>query len=304
MSDPSAEPILDLIEAFRRSKTMFAAVAMGVFDRLAAGPASAVSLAEGDSGKELARLLDACVGLGLLEKTGSSYANTPLAATYLVTSSPHSLAGYARYSNRALFPMWAHLEDAVREGSNRWQQTFGFEGDLFTHFFRTREAQRDFLMGMHGIGMLSSPAVVSAFDLSGFRHLVDLGGATGHLAVAARARYPNLRATVLDLPSVVEFGRTVSPEVKFLGCDFFREPLPEADLFAMGRIVHDWGLDRLRALLAKVYTRLPAGGVVLIAEKLLDDDHTGPVSAHMQSLNMLICTEGRERSLQEYAELL
>ena len=61
----------------------------------------------------------------------------------------------------------------------------GPEGGLFTQFFRTPEAQRDFLMGMHGFGMISSPAVIGAFDLSRFASFVDLGGATGHLALAA-----------------------------------------------------------------------------------------------------------------------
>ena len=49
--------------------------------------------------------------------------------------------------------------------------------------------------------MLSSPTVVAAFDLRGFRRLVDLGGATGHLAIAACERYPELRAAVFDLPA-------------------------------------------------------------------------------------------------------
>ena len=40
------------------------------------------------------------------------------------------------------------------------------------------------------------------------------------------------------------------------------------------------------------------------SEKLLDDDLCGPVSAHMQSLSMLVCTEGRERSLAQYGDLL
>ena len=49
---------------------------------------------------------------------------------------------------------------------------------------------------------------------------------------------------------------------------------------------------------------MPEGGGVLIAEKLLDDDKSGPLDVHMQSLNMLICTEGRERNLAEYGTLL
>ena len=43
---------------------------------------------------------------------------------------------------------------------------------------------------------------------------------------------------------------------------------------------------------------------MLIAEKLLHDDKQGPLPATLQSLNMLICTEGRERSLPEYRRML
>jgi acetylserotonin N-methyltransferase len=86
--------------------------------------------------------------------------------------------------------------------------------------------------------------------------------------------------------------------------DFFTDPLPEADIFALGRILHDWSEDKVRTLLKKVWERLPAGGALLIAEKLLNDNKTGPVPALMQSLNMLVCTEGKERTLAEYTSLL
>ena len=61
---------------------------------------------------------------------------------------------------------------------------------------------------------------------------------------------------------------------------------------------------KVRTLLRKVWERLPSGGALLIAEKLLDDDKTGPVPALMQSLSMLVCTEGKERTLAEYTALL
>jgi acetylserotonin N-methyltransferase len=152
--------------------------------------------------------------------------------------------------------------------------------------------------------------VVAAFDLSRFSKLVDLGGATGHLAIAACERYPEMRAAVFDLPRVIEVAREqvsrsrVASRVDLMAGDFFSEELPQADLFAVGRILHDWSEEKIRALLAKVLARLPSGGGVLIAEKLLTEDKTGPVPALMQSLNMLVCAEGRERSLGEYRALL
>jgi acetylserotonin N-methyltransferase len=276
--------ILELIDAFRRSKTMFAAVKLGIFDGVR--PADY---------KALPRLLDACVALGLLEKRDGVYVNTPQSDKYLRSDSPDSLTGYIHYSNDALYPMWAHLEDAVREGTPRWNQTFGTEGGIFSGFFRTEESKREFLKGMHGFGRISSPGVAAAFDLSRFHRLIDLGGASGHLAQAVHERYPQIETQVFDLPEVADLYPGTIPG------DFFTDPVPPADLYSIGRILHDWSDEKIHRLLARIYAALPAGGGLLIAEKLLEP---GYVAAHMQSLNMLIGTEGRERSAAEYEALL
>ena len=196
MTDP--QPVLELIFAFRRTKAMFASVELGVFDRLHDSPAPSSAFSGNQDAIE--RLLDTCVALGLLEKSEGLYRNTALASEYLRRGSPRTLAGYILYSNAALYPMWGRLEEAVATGENRWEAVFGFKGSqLFDHYFRTDDAKRTFIAGMHGFGQISSPPVVSAFDLSGFRYMVDLGGATGHLALAAMDRYPQLHAAVFDL---------------------------------------------------------------------------------------------------------
>ncbi|MGH9354553.1 MAG: class I SAM-dependent methyltransferase [Terriglobia bacterium] len=312
MAQPDPSPIIDLIDGFRRSEIMFTAVSLGIFDRLAEGDADVTALARatGSNGDALERLLDACVGLGLLRKRSGKYANQPVADAYLRRSSPATLAGYAMYSHRALYPLWGNLEDAVRQGGHRWEQTFGAKGPIFDHFFQTDDAKRDFLMGMNGFGLLSSPLVVEAFDLGKFSRLVDLGGATGHLAIAACRRYPSLRAAVFDLPSVIAVTRDyvqragMLDRIELVAGDFFKGALPEADLFSLGRIVHDWSEEKIRKLLKTIYDRLPRGGALLIAERLLNEDKTAPLGALTQSLSMLVCTEGKERTLAEYAALL
>jgi acetylserotonin N-methyltransferase len=187
---PDPAPVRELLEAFRRSKTMFAAVSLGVFDTLAGGPMPLAALAEilKANADAVERLLDACVNLGLLSRDKGGYANTPAAATYLCKSSPRRLTGYINFSNGPMWKLWTHLEDAVREGTHRWTQVYGWDGPIFSHFFQDEEAKREFLMGMHGYGLISSPHIVAAFDLSPFKTIVDLGGATGHLVVAACER--------------------------------------------------------------------------------------------------------------------
>lgn len=310
MTDPTT--ILHLIDAFRHSKTMFTAVKLGVFDRLAGEPQSAKSLAGRLSvdGDALERLLHACVALGLLEQQDGVFRNSAAADVYLRHSSPQSLVGYILYSNDVLFPMWSHLEDAVREGSHRWQQTFHTDGPLWDQFFRTQEAMRTFVMGMHGFGVMGSPAVARAFDLSGFRTLADLGGATGHLTIAACEAWPQLRGIVFDLETVIPVAReqvalsAARDRIECVAGDFFRDALPTADLFALGRILHDWSPANIQRLLTRIYEALPPGGALLIAEKIMDEDKSGPLPANMQSLNMLVVTEGKERTLGEYEALL
>jgi acetylserotonin N-methyltransferase len=309
---PDPTPVLDLLQAFRWSKTMFAALEIGVFDALDREPQTLETLAAhlNCSVDALERLVDACVGLGLLSKTKGTYANTPVAAVYLCRSSPRRLTGYLNWSNGYMWQLWSRLEDAVREGSHRWQQAFGWDGPIFSHFFKSEDTKREFLIGMHGFGLISSPHVASAFDLSRYRTFVDLGGATGHLAMAACERWPNLTGVVFDLPDAVPLAQEfvgqsqVNDRVQIVAGDFFVDSLPQGDVYALGRIVHDWTEAKIDTLLARIYEQLPAGGAVLIAEKLLNDDKSGPRWAQMQSLNMLTCTEGKERTLVEYNQLL
>jgi acetylserotonin N-methyltransferase len=312
MNLPDPSPVTDLIDAFRRSKTMFTAVSLGVFDTLALGPSDLATLAHRlklNPGA-LERLLDACAGLGFLLKEDGKYANQPVAEVYLTSNSPNSLTGYIEYSDTVLYPLWQHLDDAVREGTHRWRQTFDAEGPIFSHFFRTEVAMRTFLRGMHGFGLLSSPQVVEAFDLSGFRRMADLGGGTGHLVIAACERYSQLRGVLFDLPRVMavareELGQSPARDrIELVEGDFFDHDLPPADLYAVCRVLHDWSEEKIERLLEKIHRSLAAGGALMVVERLLNDDKTAPPNAFLQSLNMLVCTEGRERNFAEYQALL
>ena len=309
---PEATIVLDLLVGFRKSKVMFAAVALGVFDALETGSQSLESLSSRlrTNRDALERLLDACVGLELLCRNGGDYANTPIASTYLTKASPRRLTGYINYSNDAMWKLWSNLEDAIREGTHRWKQTYGWEGPIFAHLFSDQRAKYEFLMGMHGFGMISSPHVVNAFDLGRFECLVDLGGATGHLAIAACQRYPKLRTVVFDLADATPLAQeivgasAVADRIEIRAGDFFTDRLPDGDLYALGRILHDWTEEKIVKLLSRIYESLPSNGAVLIAEKILLDDKSGPSWAQLQNLNMLTCTEGKERTLDEYAALL
>ena len=97
---------------------------------------------------------------------------------------------------------------------------------------------------------------------------------------------------------------SLADRIDFIGGDFFSDPLPAADIYAVGRILHDWTEAKILKLLTRIFKSLPAGGALLIAEKLIWEDRSGPRWGQMQDLNMLVCTEGRERTLSGYEALL
>src|SRR5215471_15492807 len=98
----SAEPVIDLIEAFRRSQTMFAAVSLGAFDAMP-GTAAEIAAKIGAPTDATERLLDGCAAIGLLEKSGDSYRNSAVTERYICAASPDSLRGYIMYSHQALY---------------------------------------------------------------------------------------------------------------------------------------------------------------------------------------------------------
>jgi acetylserotonin N-methyltransferase len=310
---PPISGIVELLDGFKASKAMFTAVSLGIFDRLHGAPASCSELASDLDCAEhaLERLLGFCAAKELIvQDAAGRWSNTPASERYLRIESPDTLAGYVLCADRMQFRLWAHLEDAIREGSNRWEQEFGRKDGVFDHFFKTQEDKEIFLRGMNGFGRISSPLAVAAFDLSGYQRMADLGGATGHLVIAACRRYPQMSACVFDLPSVTPVARRAIAEeglterIATVDGDFFKDSLPEADIYCFGRILHDWSDEQVRILLKKTYDSLPAGGAVIICEHILNERKDGPATALLQSMNMLVVAEGRERSASEYEALV
>ncbi|XP_037369037.1 acetylserotonin O-methyltransferase isoform X1 [Talpa occidentalis] len=327
---------------FMVSQVLFAACDLGVFDLLAQAPeplgAAAVAARLGTSGHGTELLLDACASLRLLavetQAGQAAYANTALSAAYLVSASPTSQLDMLRYLGRTTYLCWAHLAEAVRQGRNQYGQAFGVpSGDLFAAVYRSEGERLRFMRALQDVWRVHGRRLMATFDLSTFPVICDLGGeylpvarasrcqapprrpalsvpgCSGALARECLSLYPGCQVTVFDLPEVVLAAKThfSPPEggpIGFLAGDFFKDPLPEADLYILARVLHDWTDQACSQLLARVHQACRAGGGVLVVESLLDSDGRGPLPTQLYSLNMLVQTEGRERTPAQYHALL
>lgn len=305
----SPVPLMQLTTGFWAFKTLAAAHEIDLFTHLSAsGGTTIVELAErlGIDERPAEMLLTGSAALGLLDKDGADYVNSALAETYLVRGKPYYFGGFVEMLDRRLYPGWGKLTAAIR--TNRpttWdpdRQASLFDGedpDMLAVFWEA----------MHSISTFTARALGDAVDLSGFRRLLDVGGGSGAYDIELCRRYPDLTATVYELPFVADIAAGkiadagLAERIDTLGGDFFGDPaFPGGhDVILLSMIMHDWDEASDRVILEKCWDALPSGGAVIISELLVNDEKTGPPPAALMSLNMLIETEGgRNYTPSEY----
>ena len=222
------------------------------------------------------------------------------------------MGGFVGHARRDLYPLWGHLDDAVREGTPRWGQAFGAGGvNPFAEMYADADRLRDFMYAMQGGTLMAVEGLLAAYDFSEHTRLLDVGGALGTVAVAVAERYPQIEAISFDLPPVQPLaeeyiaGSGLAGRVRAESGDMF-ERLPEGvDVVHLSWILHDWSDAQSITILERCREALVSGGAVLLGEMLLDDSPTAPVFPHLMSLNMLVATDGgRERSEEEYRRLI
>lgn len=318
-SEPKAEDlqrIIELMDGFKASKALFTASKLRVFDLLQSRPgldAEQVAREVKASVKGTECLLEACVSLGLLKSKARTcqtpvYENADLAARFLLSGAPLSLQGYILHCDDTVWPLFSHLESAVREGTNQHERAFGKKTkDKIQETSNNDQAIKlRFMNAMHSIAKVTGKAVATAFDLSGFKTACDLGGCTGAMAYEFTKAHPELSVTVFDLPAVVEMSEHFHPQhtdnrVTFVAGDFFKDELPRADLYILARILHDWSDEKVHLLLSKIAQVCTPGCGLLLSEIFLDEERRGPSRGLLQALSMC---EGRQRSAAQYSLLL
>uniref|UniRef100_A0A8C7CBW4 Acetylserotonin O-methyltransferase-like n=1 Tax=Oncorhynchus kisutch TaxID=8019 RepID=A0A8C7CBW4_ONCKI len=304
--------MIELMDGFKASKVLFTASKLRVFDVLRSsktGELQAEDVAQEIKASIMGteRLLEACVSLGLLQRTGKEYTNTAMSRHFLLSDGPLSLQGYIQHCNELVWPLFTHLETAVREGTNQHEKAFGKTSNLFQDAYYSRhEVKLRFMKAMHSIAKVSGRDVATAFDLSKYKTACDLGGCTGAMAYEFAKAHPGLSVTMFDLPEVIEMRGHFRPHdaddrVSFVAGDFFKDELPKADVYILARILHDWSDEKVHILLSKIAKACNPGCCVLVSEIFLDEDRKGPSRGLLQALSM---TEGRQRSASEYSLLL
>ena len=274
------EPILQLAVGFMAAKHLFAASELGVFETLADSPARLDALAArtGLTCRAARISADAMVALGLLQRDGDVYRNSPVTDRYLAGRHPADLRPLLRFWDRISYPAWESLATALAEGPPR--EVFELDADQ----------QAIVSAGIEAILAGPAAALGDAVDFTSRRRLLDVGGGMGAWSMATLRRHPHLRGTIVELPVVADLARSrvaeagLADRLAVVTADAFVDDLPDGhDTILLANVVHYWSPTGNATLLRRIRAAAPAGARLLLADFWTDPTHTQPVQAALMA---------------------
>ncbi len=308
MDEATLDDILTKSRGFMESQLILTAHELGVFDAIGNNPLTSKKLSEETalSKRGLTILLDGLAAIGLLEKSGTNYANTATGLRCLVSGGADCRSATLDHIIR-MREAWLRLNESVRSGT-----TARREEESLVH---NRERNRSFILAMRDIGRANAKIIAETLDLSDYKKLIDLGGGPGSFSMEIIKKFPHIRATVVDLPLTLEVARELVNEAGMADklalreADFFNDPESDLgegyDLAVISNVLHIEGVDQNRALLKRLFSAMDKHGMVIIHETIIDETRTAPPDRALFAINMLVNTErGNAYTFDEMKEWL
>jgi hypothetical protein len=311
--DPSArDRAFMLVSGFRATQLVRAVTELRIPDLVADGPRSAAELAEATDvmTEPLQRVLRALVSVGVFDEVdGGRFASTPVSDWFrdrsgsmrgialMLPAESYRAFGDLMYSLKTGEPAFEHIYSM-----SRWEQLAQEpeESALFNSAMQfNTEAMRD--------------AVASAYDFTGLRSVVDVGGGRGTLIAGLLKANPGLRGTVFDIETgLAETEAYLKKEGVHDRCavkrgSFFDHVPSGHDAYVLKNIIHDWNDEKAAVILANCRKAMGPERRLILIERIVPPRSEYSAAARqlfMADMQMMVMLGGRERSLEEFRALL
>jgi 3-hydroxy-5-methyl-1-naphthoate 3-O-methyltransferase len=245
---------------------------------------------------------------GFLKEKAKKFYLTDMAKTYLLKESGFDLTSYVTSLKDR--PACADIHGVLHTGktanwatakdSKDWAAAM--EDDAFASSFTA---------GMNSRGAYLAAGVVKALDLTGYKKVLDIGGASGIYTAALLNAFPHLQGTVFEKPpvdkvakySLNKFGMRRRATV--VAGDVFKDALPKGyDVHFISHVLHDWDFPECRTILKNSYQTLNPGGIIVLHDTHINKTKTGPVDIAEYSVLLTVLSEGKIYSVTEMKDLL
>jgi hypothetical protein len=305
---PPSTGIMTILMGLVASSAVSGVARLGIPDHLENGPMTVQELAEkvGARPELLFRLMRSTSSLGVLAQTSDDkWEQTPLSEV-LRTNARATLRDVAiLFADDWHVRTVGALHETVRTGQLAVDRVYGMP--VFEYLKTDPQAAGNFNRAMTSFSKTEASAVVNSYDLSNIQSLTEVAGGHGFFLATILERYPEMTATLLELPQVVatiENGPLDRFEnrVKIVEGDMFQAVPPGADAYIMKRIIHDWSDDQSIKILSACRTGIANGGRLLVVDSVVPAD-TSFSSIKFMDLIMMLFSGGKERTEEEFGRL-
>jgi SAM-dependent methyltransferase len=311
-----------LIERFQsiltgswKAQALYAAAELRIADFLAAGPRTSADLAAsaGAHPQSLHRLLRALSALDLCaERTDGSFELTSLGAL-LQEQSPHSLRAWTVWWGHYLWPVWGNLLYSVRTGQSARKLLLGTDG--FGHLQKDPEAAAVFYRVTIELTRLTAQLVMQAYDFSGLKRIVDVGGGHGEMLSYVLQANPEAAGILFDLAVAVDGAAenfrknhpALAERCTFVSGDFFESIPSGADAYILKSVIHDWDDEHSARILANCRRAMTEDARLLLIEPILPERSEATAlqaTLSQHDLTMLVALGAQERTEREFSDVL
>ena len=293
--------LMSLATGHVEARIIQTAIELAVFDALEdsglSGEALAHRLKLEPKAAEL--LLNALAALDLLHKQGEQFSLAEAARKYLLRSSPFWVGGMIRFEG-SVWNCWEKLPQAIRSGQSVRPANMYQDDSRETEIFIDA---MDSLVKARG----DAEVVACALKWNEIGELLDVGSGPASYPIYLCRKYPQLRATIVDLPGTLAITQrhvreaALMERIRLITGDYRKDPIPGSyDIVFLSNIIHGEGEQENRSLIGKLIGNLKPGGRLIVKDHILDDSRTTPPVGAIFSLLMLLTTaSGRCYSFNE-----
>ena len=301
-SPPEPKTIQKLVDVYP-SFALLAGMQLDLFTPLKAGPmrpeqiANAIGVGVG----KLKPLLYALVAAELLTVEGDRFTNTDEANHFLVRGSPSYMGG--------IHPLYADLWDAALHTAESIRTGQPQAKHDYTQM--SREALETFYQGLHPGALTTGRTLVKDYGLSSCQRLLDVGGGSGGVAIAAVTACPHIRATVVDVSNVTPITQRfvteagVSDRVEVITGNVVEAPLDGSfDAVVMKSFIQVLSPSDAQHALKNINATMAPGGVIyILGIGILDNSRISPRGAAITNTIFInIYDEGQAYTEDEYRD--
>jgi hypothetical protein len=298
------DTIQQIAGGYGLTRSLHVVADLGVADALGETPQTAGELAKkvGANPDALGRILRLLAAYEIFAVEDDQISHTP-ASQLIRQDHPQSMRGFIRmFSLPINWNAYGAFHETIRTGEPSIEKIYS--GGFWKYFADNKEESAIFNNAMADKANGQVHGILASYDFSGYATIADIGGGRGHLLQAILQTVPGAKGILFDLPHVIDDAAAIaSTNLVLQRGDFFKDDLPVADLYTVMEIIHDWADPEATLILEAIKKAAPPNARLLLLESIIPGD-SKPDWSKMLDIHMLTLVGGRQRTLNEYEELL